>query len=72
MSKPEVTFILTSCGRVDLLKTTIETFEKFNTYPIKRGIITKDSCDEDIYRQVRDLFGDRYEIWTNETKKRPD
>lgn len=69
MSKPEVTFILTSCGRIDLLKTTIETFEKFNTYPIKRGIITEDSCDEDVYRQVRELFGDRYEIWANETKK---
>lgn len=69
MSKPEVTFILTSCGRVDLLKTTIETFEKFNTYPIKRGIITEDSCDEEVYRQVRELFGDRYEIWANETKK---
>lgn len=69
MSKPEVTFILTSCGRVDLLQKTIESFEKFNTYPIKRGIITEDSCDEEVYRQVRDLFGDRYEIWANETKK---
>jgi len=69
MSKPEVTFVLTSCGRVDLLQKTIESFEKFNTYPIKRGIITEDSCDDEIYRQVRELFGDRYEIWANETKK---
>jgi hypothetical protein len=69
MSQPEVTFVLTSCGRVDLLQKTIESFEKFNSYPIKRGIITEDSCDEEVYKQVRDLFGDRYEIWANEEKK---
>jgi len=69
MSKPEVTFVLTSCGRVDLLERTIESFEKHNTYPIKRGIITEDSCDEEVYKQVRELFGDRYEIWANEEKK---
>ncbi len=69
MSQPEVTFVLTSCGRVDLLQKTIESFEKFNSYPIKRGIITEDSCDEAVYAQVRDLFGDRYEIWANEEKK---
>jgi hypothetical protein len=69
MNQPEVTFVLTSCGRVDLLQKTIESFEKFNTYPIKRGIITEDSCDPEVYEQVRNLFGDRYEIWANETKK---
>lgn len=69
MTQPDVTFVLTSCGRVDLLQRTIESFEKYNTYPIKRGIITEDSCDPEVYKQVKDLFGDRYEIWGNETKK---
>ncbi len=69
MSQPEVTFVLTSCGRVDLLEKTIESFEKFNTYPIKRGIITEDSCDEEVYKQVRELFGDRYDIMCNAQKK---
>lgn len=69
MNQPEVTFILTSCGRVELLKKTIESFEKYNTYPIKRGIITEDSCDPEVYKQVKELFGDRYEIWCNEEKK---
>lgn len=69
MSQPEVTFVLTSCGRVDLLQKTIESFEAFNTYPIKRGIITEDSCDPEVYAQVKELFGDRYEIWANEEKK---
>lgn len=69
MTQPDVTFILTSCGRVDLLQQTIESFEKHNTYPIKRAIITEDSCDVDVYAKVKDLFGDRYEIWCNEEKK---
>ena len=33
----QVTVVLTSCGRADLLKKTIETFLQFNTYPIKNG-----------------------------------
>lgn len=69
MSQPEVTFVLTSCGRVDLLQKTIESFEKFNTYPIARTIITEDSCDPDVYERVRELYGDRFEIWCNEEKK---
>ncbi|WP_135080729.1 glycosyltransferase [Terasakiella sp. SH-1] len=69
MSQPEVTFVLTSCGRVDLLQQTITSFEKYNTYPIKRAIITEDSCDDNVYQQVEELFGDRFEIWANKEKK---
>jgi len=43
----DVTFFLTSCKRHDLLKICLETFEKYNTYPIERGIIIEDS-DQDI------------------------
>ena len=42
-----VTFFLTSCKRHDLLKICLESFEKYNTYPIERGIIIEDS-DMDI------------------------
>jgi glycosyltransferase involved in cell wall biosynthesis len=38
-----VTVVVTSCGRPDLLKKTIESFIKFNTYPIEQWIITEDS-----------------------------
>lgn len=37
-----ITVVLTSCGRFDLLARTIESFEKFNTYPITRKIIIED------------------------------
>ena len=43
----DVTFFLTSCKRHDLLKTCLESFQKYNTYPIQRGIIIEDS-DQDI------------------------
>ena len=39
----EVTVLLTSCGRQDLLERTIDSFLKFNTYPIKEFWIFEDS-----------------------------
>jgi hypothetical protein len=42
----EVTLFITSCGRSDLLKITLESFVKFNTYPIKQCILCEDS-DQD-------------------------
>jgi hypothetical protein len=50
----DVTFFLTSCKRHDLLKDCLTSFEKFNTYPINRGIIIEDS-DEDI-SYARDIL----------------
>jgi len=43
----DVTFFLTGCKRHDLLKVCLETFVKYNTYPIDHGIIIEDS-DMDI------------------------
>lgn len=39
----EVTLCLTSCGRPDLLQITLESFFKFNTYPIQKILIIDDS-----------------------------
>ncbi len=41
--KKEVTLIITSCNRLDLLEKTLISFNKFNTYPIKEYIIRDDS-----------------------------
>jgi len=43
MSNKEVTLFITSCGRPHLLKTTLLTFVKYNTYPIKEVILCEDS-----------------------------
>jgi len=39
----EVTMVLTSCNRPNELKVTLESFFKYNTYPIKKIIIIEDS-----------------------------
>ena len=44
-NKKEVTLVITSCGRFDLLKETLDSFFEYNTYPIKKIIITEDSTE---------------------------
>jgi hypothetical protein len=39
---PRVSFVLTSCGRQDLLEITLDTFLRYNTYPIHEYIIIED------------------------------
>ena len=41
----EVSLVITSCGRFDLLKRTLDSFFEKNTYPIKEIIITEDSTE---------------------------
>lgn len=41
----EVTVVLTSCDRPDLLEKTLDSFFKMNTYPLKRFIIIDDSLN---------------------------
>lgn len=51
----DVTLFITSCGRQDLLKRTIESFVQFNTYPIKEAIIIEDSGHDGINEFVKEL-----------------
>lgn len=39
----DVTLVVTSCGRFNLLERTLNSFFKYNTYPIKECIIVEDS-----------------------------
>jgi hypothetical protein len=51
-----VTICVTSCGRLDLLQKTLASFNQFN-----RGgkfILSEDSADPEIIKQVRNLFPD--------------
>ena len=50
-----VTCILTSCGRWDLLKVTLDSFFKYNTYPIKDFYIYEDSPQQ-IPRDLIDAY----------------
>lgn len=49
----DITFVLTSCGRYDLLAETVVTFLEHNTAPIARWLIVEDSGAE----AVRDVLG---------------
>lgn len=51
-----VTFVLTSAGRFDLLNRTLESFRRYNTYPITRGIIVEDSGQPGIIDFVPSMF----------------
>jgi hypothetical protein len=51
----EVTMVVTCCGRVDLLEITLESFFKYNTYPIKKVIITEDSGIKQNFQKVQSL-----------------
>jgi hypothetical protein len=52
----EVTLFITSCGRPNLLKTTLESFVKYNTYPIKEVILCEDSGIPEIVDFVKDIL----------------
>jgi hypothetical protein len=60
VEQPEVTFVMTACGRVDLMEKTLDSFMKYNRYPIKKYIIAEDSNDPQVHQQCRDLNEIKY------------
>jgi hypothetical protein len=57
-NEDEVTLIITSCNRPQLLKDTLKSFIKFNTFPIKETYIIEDSgvigCNDSILFEMKD------------------
>jgi hypothetical protein len=53
-----ITVVLTSCGRLDLLKRALESFYKFNTAisEISEFIIVDDSGNKDVHNELRRLY----------------
>lgn len=56
----DISVMVTSCGRFDLLKRTLETFDRFNTAPIRKVFITEDSGDQ----AVRDCIPEHWKPHT--------
>ena len=52
----EVTLFITSCGRPKLLKTTLLSFVKYNTYHIKQVILCEDSGIQGIVDFAKDIL----------------
>lgn len=59
-ARPKVSFVMTACGRPDLMEKTLDSFFKFNTSPIERFIITEDSADPEIFLQCKQLNNKKY------------
>ena len=53
-----ITVVITSCDRLDLLKITVDSFNKFNTYPIKEFIIVDDSGNVDTHQTLKEMYPD--------------
>lgn len=52
----QITFTLTSCGRPDLLKRTLDSFAALNTYPIARYIIHEDGLHAECVQLIREHY----------------
>ena len=52
----DVTLFITSCGRPTLLRRTLESFVKYNTYPIKEVILCEDSGIKGVVDFARDIL----------------
>jgi len=53
-----ISVVLTSCGRLELLKITLDSFNKFNKYPITEFIIIDDSGNKDIHNELKNVYPD--------------
>lgn len=53
----EVTVILTSCDRIDLLERTLKSFYDLNDYPIKEFLIHNDGSDK-LFNPIMDRYPD--------------
>jgi len=68
MSIKEITLFLTACNRPKLLKITLESFLKYNTYPIKEVIIMEDSGLKGINDFAKELLPYPCKIIYNEKR----
>jgi GT2 family glycosyltransferase len=65
----QVTVVITTCGRTDLLEKTLISFYKFNTYPINKVVIVEDSGISQNFETVKTIVQDNLEIIVNETNE---
>ncbi len=65
----KMSFVLTSCGRVDLLDRTLESFFKFNNYPLENLYLTEDSVDKNVYKKIDEKWGNKINLLLNKRKK---
>lgn len=64
-----ITVVVTSCGRFDLLKTTLESFDRFNTAPIRGVLITEDAGDDAVHEVIPEHWRPHTRVFVNRPKR---
>ena len=67
--KKEITFVLTSCGRIDLLDKTLESFFKHNSYKFRELFLVEDSVNKDVYKHIKKKWHRKLNLIFNKEKK---
>ena len=65
----KITFVLTSCGRIDLLDKTLESFFQKNTYPFEDFFLVEDSVDQSVYNHIQKKWSEKLTLIFNEKKR---
>lgn len=66
--KSQITFTITSCNRIDLLEKTLNSFMSINNYEIDEFIMSDDSGDEEISKQLNKKYGNKFKIISNDSR----
>jgi hypothetical protein len=64
----EISIVITSCGRFDLLRKTLSTLDQFNTAPIRAVFITEDSGDEAVEHCLPEHWRPHTRIFINKPR----
>ena len=64
-----MSLVLTSCGRVELLNRTLESFFKFNDFPLVNLYLTEDSVDKNVYKEITKKWSGKIKFLFNKEKK---
>ena len=65
----DVTVVITSCGRQDLLDATLQSFLQFNSYPIREYLITEDSGTPGINDALKRKYSELPIVWIEEARR---
>lgn len=64
----DITLVVTSCGRFDLLKDTLESFDRYNTAAIREVFITEDSGDDAVHGALPEHWKPHCTVFVNRPK----
>ena len=65
----KITFVLTSCGRVELLNKTLDSFFNFNDYEIEEMFLVEDSLNQNVYEDIKKNWGDKLTLLFKKKKR---